>query len=217
MQPKNKFLLWFGAANAVALLLFVMGIVRNQSFDYWYVVYNLFLAYIPLGLAFLLKHLYKKRPRGSWKTGVTALLWLLFLPNSFYIVTDFIHLYEQPRVDVIQDIVMLMQFSILGLLAGFASLYMVHSLLLKKLGQGNSTIIVLGVLYVCSFALYLGRELRWNSWDVAVQPWGIVNDIVLLWWHPVMGINALMVTLSFFGMLATTYFMGWYGLKLRKE
>jgi len=215
MRSQSKFIVWFGLANAVAILLFVVGVLRNQSFDYWYVVYNLVLAYIPLGLAFLLKHLVEKRAWRNWRVGLTGLLWLLFLPNSFYIVTDFIHLYEQPRIDIIQDVVMLLQFSVLGLLAGFASLSILHSLLLKKVGQRNSAVLVLGVLYLCSFALFLGRELRWNSWDVVVRPLGIVNDMALLWQDPAMGMSAFIVTLSFFGVLASMYFMGWYGVRLR--
>lgn len=215
MSSRNKLAVWFGLANAVAMLLFAVGALRNQSFDYWYVIYNLVLAYIPLGLAFLLKHLGEKGSWRNWRVGVIGILWLLFLPNSFYIVTDFIHLYEQPRVDIVQDIVMLLQFSVLGLLAGFVSLSIVHSLLLKKVGQRNAAILVLGVLYICSFALFLGRELRWNSWDVVAQPLGIVNDMILLWRDPAMGMSAAIVTLSFFGVLSSMYFMGWYGVRLK--
>lgn len=189
----------------------MVGAVRNDSFDYWYLPYNLLLGLLPLGIMLWLKQLQATWPWRSWRVVAVEVAWLLFLPNSFYIVTDFIHLYRVARVDVVQDIAMLMQFSVAGLLAGFISVYIFHRLLLKKMSTTISWIVVNGVFLLSSFAIYLGRELRWNSWDVAVQPAAILADIVYICRQPM---PAVSTTLSFFITLASLYLVGWYGIKM---
>lgn len=193
--------------TGVAIGLFLAGALRNHSLDYWYLPYNLLLAFIPLLLSLWLVRLLKIR---RWKSGLPIIitaLWLLFLPNSFYIVTDFIHLPEHQRVDIVQDTVMLMQFSLLGLAFGFISLYQIHKELLKRLSAKKALWSVGVTLFLASFAIYLGRDLRWNSWDVVVQPFGffadVVERIINPFGHPVMW--SIMV--SFFAMLASIYFI----------
>src|ERR1043165_5993512 len=119
--------------SVVGIVLFVMGILRNQSLEYWYLVYNLGLAVIPLLLALWLNRVLRRRKWPGWLPLLLAFGWLLTLPNSFYIVTDFIHLPETQRVDIVQDVVMLMQFSIAGLAMGFLSVFLLHKAYARQL------------------------------------------------------------------------------------
>lgn len=200
-------------ASIVGMLLFAVGAVRNGTLDYWYLPVNFALALIPLAAAVWLRHLLRKRKWSDWRVVLLGLAWLLFLPNSFYIVTDFIHLYEIARTDLVQDVVMLMQFSVMGLIAGFTSVYILHSLVLKRVEARNAMMMALVVLYLSSFAIYLGRELRWNSWDVLVHPLLVARDVLTLWWNPTTGGDAVWMTISFFVMLTSLYLVLWYGLR----
>lgn len=213
MRPQTKFSISLGLAGFVGVLLFVIGMLRNGSFDYWYLPANLVLGLIPLLATVLVRKLVGRRGWNDWRVIPLAVVWLLFLPNSFYIVTDFIHLPEVARVDMVQDVVMLMQFSVVGLAAGFTSLYMMHTMLLKRLGTKRAMAAAIGVLYLCSFAIYLGRVLRWNSWDVVLHPFSIAGDALFLWWDPVLGEGAFWMTVSFFMMLVSLYLVVWCGVK----
>src|SRR5690349_8459876 len=131
----------------MGVTLFLAGVFRNGTLDYWYLPLNLLLGLIPLGAVVWLRFCVGRYGWKNWRTMLLSMTWLLFLPNSFYIVTDFIHLPEVARVDMVQDVVMLMHFSILGLLAGFTSVYMLHSLALNKVNSKYGMMIAIGMLY----------------------------------------------------------------------
>jgi len=208
--------IWAIAAQGlVGVLLFIMGVLRNSTLDYWYLPYNLVLAAIPFFLAMGVVRLLQKHSWRDWRVTALLLLWLLFLPNSFYIVTYFIHLFDAHRVDVVQDIFMLMQFSLLGMILGFSSLFMLHKIYLQKIGQ-KATVLAGVVLFLCSFAIYLGRELRWNSWDIIVNPLGLIADAFRIVTHPFAHTDALFMMLSFLGMLGSLYGVVWTVFKGHK-
>jgi len=216
MQRTSRQLwLTLGAASLVGVALFLIGVLRNQSIDYWYLPYNLALGVIPLLLSTWLVKLLRTRRWKNWLTVAVTGLWLLFLPNSFYIVTDFIHVVEYSRVDLVQDVVMLMQFSVVGLLLGFLSLYQVHKELLKRLSLKKAHLVILAVLLLSSFAVYVGRDLRWNSWDVVTQPVGLFGDILVRLVHPFAYPEMWSIMLSFFVMLSSLYLVGWQTRRLR--
>lgn len=204
--------LWLAltASSLVSLGLYGVGVWRNQTVDFWYLPLNIALALIPLLLAVRLRYLLKTR---TW-VGVLPLavtfLWLIFLPNSFYILTDFVHLTEVPRVDIVQDIVMLTQFSFTGLAFGFVGLYIVHREMLKRTNGHLAAFLVAVILLLSSFAIYLGRELRWNSWDVFVQPLALGADIAQYVLNPFADLQMIATTLSFFAMLGSMYVVLWW-------
>jgi len=205
----KKIVVALSCASGAAILLYLIGALRNQDFEYWYLTYNLGLAVIPLFLALWLRRLLKTRQWNEWRMLLLALTWLLFLPNSFYIVTDFIHLPETQRVDIVQDVVMLMQFSVVGLVLGFMSVYLLHKAYAKLLSARMLTLVVGMIFLLSSFAIYLGRELRWNSWDIVTQPWGLMRDVGDHLVNPGAHPEAFMMTFSFFIMLASLYGLLW--------
>lgn len=200
------------ALVTVAIGLFVVGALRNRSLDYWYLPYNLFLAVIPLGLAYWGRVVIMKQGLKDWRSVLLVFLWLLFLPNSFYIVTDFIHLPETVRVDIVQDSVMIMLYSLLGGLFGFMSLMIVRGEIGKHVSIRWLEWGVGIVLFLASFAIYLGRELRWNSWDIITNPLGLiasVGDIII---RPSAHPEAFWITGTFFSVLVAIYLVMRVGL-----
>lgn len=208
-SPRQSVWLSLLIATLVGVGLWGIGVWRNHSFDFWYLPFNLSLALIPLLLAVWLVHLLKARAWSNWLPLAMTLLWILFLPNSFYIISDFIHLTETPRADIVQDVVMLAQFSFTGLAFGFVSLFLVHQEFIKRVGVRFAAPLVGVILLLCSFAIYLGRDLRWNSWDIIVQPFGLISDILQHLFNPGLYPLGFVMTSSFFVMLGSMYFVLW--------
>lgn len=193
----------------VSCSLLAATMLLNRNLDFWYMPYNLVLGFIPVMLAGWLVQLLKHRTWLSWLPVAVTLLWLLFLPNSFYLVTDFIHLIDAPRADILLDVIMLTAFSITGLLFGCLSLYIVHRAYLRQANHRWAWPLVALLIAACSFAIYIGRHLRWNSWDIIVQPGRVVADVLHQLSLPFGYVPLLTTTLGFFVLIASVYLFGW--------
>ena len=196
-------------ASLVSVGLFAAGVVRNGNYDYDYMVWNLFLAWIPLLLIIWLLRTLKRKPWSSWRGIGLSVLWLGFLPNSFYMVTDYIHLQDAPRIDVLYDAVMLTSFVFTGLALGFISLYLFHVELQKRLPEMSSARVIGFILLLCSIAIYLGRSLRWNTWDLFVNPAGILFDVSERIINPQAHPQMFVTVISFFVLLSVLYLFVW--------
>lgn len=206
--------LMLGLLSLVSVGFWLAGAVVNKSFDYWYLIWNLFLAWVPLGLVSWLMIVLRRYPWLNWRPMLLTTLWLLFLPNSFYLVTDFIHLQTSSRVDILYDSVMFESFVVTGLMLGCLSLYLVHAQLLRRVSVRASTWLIAIALLMCSFAIYLGRDLRLNSWDLLVNPAGILFSVSDPFFNPGTHSQAFTTTLTFFVFLGALYFVVWKLLRV---
>lgn len=196
-------------SSLISIGLFVGGAILNGNVAYSYMLWNLFLAWIPLVLVVLLQLYLKHHRWSSWPGIGISFLWLIFLPNSFYLISDLIHLQDVPTPDVLYDAVMLTSFVLNGLLLGYTSLYLFHFELKKRLPARTARNMVALILFLCSFAIYLGRELRWNTWDVLFNPAGILFDVSDRIIKPGTYPEMFIVTTIFFVLLAGTYYVVW--------
>ena len=142
---------------------------------YDFLVWNLVLAWVPLALAFAAYA--TARRGGGLATWIFGTLWLLFFPNAPYLLTDFIHLHESSTTPLWYDALMLAAFAWTGLLLGFASLYLMQMIWQRFAGPAASWLGVVASLAVASFGVYLGRFLRFNSWDALIRPRRIAHVI----------------------------------------
>ena len=154
--------------------LFAYGAWRNHSLTYDYLLWNLMLAWVPLALGLWLVRVLKSKLWSSWEGLIVSLLWIGFLPNSFYMVSDFIHIQDVQTVDVLYDAVMFTSFIFTSVILGFSSLYLVHGEFRKRFSARASSGLIAVILLLCSFAIYIGRDLRWNSWDIMPNPTGLL-------------------------------------------
>jgi uncharacterized membrane protein len=212
--PRTQFILALGASTLVSVGLFGYGAWRNSSLDYDYLVWNLFLAWLPLIFAVRLVSLLRHKLWSSWEALTVSILWLVFLPNSFYMISDFIHLQGVQRVDVLYDAVMFTSFIYTGVVLGFSSLYLIHIQLHRRLSAVRATFWVIATLLVCSAAVYVGRDLRWNSWDLLTNPGGLMFDISDRLQHPAAYPQMLTTVITFFILLASMYSLLWRGSRL---
>lgn len=214
LSARIKLALMLGVSCLASMALYVVGVLSNHDTAFSYLPTNLLLAWIPLLVALWLERTLRHNVWSSWYAMGVTLLWLVFLPNAFYMVSDFIHLNEAARVDLLYDVVIFTSFIFNGLFLGFLSLYVVHWELMRRMAQRTAITIVGIVLLLCSFAIYVGRELRWNSWDLLVNPASLLVDISDKFINPDNHPQLLATTLSFFVLLSTMYGVLWFVARL---
>lgn len=146
---------------------------------YFYLVYNLALAAIPLllGTAAI-------RVRHRAGRAVLLACWLAFFPNAPYLITDLIHLRPRPECPFWFDWLLFVSMAGGGLLLAVISLAQVHGFLRKHLQTLHADGLVLAVVSLSAFGIYLGRFLRWNSWDVVTQPGSMIGELASLVFQP---------------------------------
>lgn len=209
LNPRERVVGSVVGLTVVSIVLFVAGVLANHSFRFNYMLQNLFLAWLPLIFSLVLLRVLRVRRWSSWEGLSITLLWLLLLPNSFYMISDFVHIQDVARHNLLYDVVMFTAFIITAALLGFSSLYMVHAELRKRVSLRSSSATIAAIIFLCSFAIYMGRDLRWNSWDVLVTPAGILFDVSDHLIHPLRHGDMFTTTLSFFVLLGSLYVVGW--------
>lgn len=138
-------------------------------------MWNLFLATVPLfwSTAFRIAS-ERERPLAQV---LSFSLWLLFLPNAPYILTDLIHLGPRPHVPLWFLLAMLLSCAATGTLLGYLSLLDVHAVIEARFGRVAGWAIAVGSLLGCGFGIYVGRFLRWNSWDAVTRPLQLLKSM----------------------------------------
>lgn len=158
------------ACSAISLAALSMRMHGSGVGEYSFLRVNLVLAWLPLAFAVGL-HVGIRRQWGRLHLFVLAILWLLFLPNAPYLMTDFVHegntVAEVPRW---LDLAMFSAFGFTGLLIGYASLYLVQTIIAARWGQAAGWALCLPIASLVTAGIYLGRVLRLNSWDAFTRP-----------------------------------------------
>jgi uncharacterized membrane protein len=190
-QPILPMFLALTLASAVSVALLAARWVVTGHLTYHYLPWNLFLAWLPLGLALLTIRLRTSQPSRPWRTGLCGLGWLLFFPNAPYLFTDLVHLMRLGGPSPAPfwfDLLLNLTFAVTGLMLGFASLQIMQSLVGRARGRLAGWSFVVAVLGLAGFGVYLGRFLRWNSWDALIAPVPLLADIAACltapWQHP---------------------------------
>ena len=179
-----------------ALLLLVFRIQLTDSPFYLFLVWNLFLAGIP----FAITQAFKVSPKlSSYRIfgflGFAA--WLLFLPNSPYIITDLVHLHSERSSLVWVDLFLVFVFALNGLLLGLLSMLDMFSLIQEQYGKRVAKYTLFKVCVLCGYGIYLGRFLRFNSWDITTKPATLFYQIAQSLQEP----KAWLITFAFGGFL----------------
>lgn len=174
------------------------------AFLFW----NLFLAWVPYLLALALVGLDRLRAPG-WLLAGVGVVWLLFLPNAPYILTDFIHLGAIPGAPRWFDVLLIGSFAATGLALGLASLLLVHHLVAARVGKVAGWVVAIGSLALSSVGVYLGRFPRFNSWDVVTNPHGLVEVITSRLADPLGNPFLLQFAALMTGGLVASYLVTW--------
>jgi uncharacterized membrane protein len=186
-------------ASVVCILLVAARIAYSDSGRYSGLVWNLFLAWIPFILAYLAHALSWKKLLLYFVLPITAFFWLIFFPNAPYILTDLQHLVKQTTsAPLWYDVIVMVWFSWTGLLLGLVSLYLLHDVVQRTFGRLVGWAFVFIVSGLSSFGVYLGRFMRFNSWDILDDPKEIVVTVLGLAIDPSMRLVAFTVLFAIF-------------------
>lgn len=182
-------------SSAFSILLVFIRVEWSGSIHYIFLPWNLFLAWIPFLSAFLLN---EARQQNYPKYIVAACFfsWLIFFPNSPYILTDLFHLRPKNGIPLWFDLILILSFAWNGLILGFASLFEIKRFLREKFSGTLVKLFIAVLMIMCSFGIYLGRYPRWNSWDIITNPIALFGDIFQMILHPLD--NTRMVGVTFF-------------------
>lgn len=197
------------AMSLTGVLLLVLRIIDSNSMRYVFLVWNLLLAAVTPLLAWWLVRRVRRYGWAHWKQFYLTIIWILFLPNSFYILTDFIHLRQTYEASLLYDIVMLTSFALSGLIMGFISVYLIHVELGKRLKPPQTWVVIGTIFLASSFAICLGRFTRWNTWDIFLKPAGLLFDVSDRVVNPSAHGETYVVTAVFFVLLFSVYWVVW--------
>ncbi|MDB5175819.1 MAG: hypothetical protein JWM81_677 [Candidatus Saccharibacteria bacterium] len=211
---RTQFIVALLISSLVSIGMLGLYGLNKHHFSYDFMVWNLFLAWLPLVFSLRLVGVLQRKLWSSWEAIITSLLWLLLLPNSFYMISDFIHLGSAPDDDVLYIAVMFSCFIITAIVLGLSSMFLVHREVTSRFSGRMSALFVSATLLLCSTAIYVGRDLRWNSWDVFLNPGGVIFDVSDRLLHPQNYPQMFVVVLSFFALLSSLYFVLWRGSRL---
>lgn len=216
-EVEKRFVGFIGWLSLLCISLFLVRVAVTGVWRFSFVVENLALAWLGLFFGWLLANQLLNRNWLSWQNVLLTILWLMFLPNTWYVLTDFIHVSVTGEISQLYDIVLIATLVFSGFIMGFASLFIVHREFLGRLGRAVSAEIVTLVILLSSFTIYLGRDLRWNTWDVITNPAGVVLNVSDRVIDPLGNPRALNVTALFFILIWVMYFGLWSFIGPKKD
>jgi len=176
MNFKLKQIIIIGITIIFAITLLALRIHKTNSQFFIFLIWNIFLAIIPWIISSLLV-VYPKLRKRYFIFLPAGILWILFIPNTFYIITDLFHLNYKNLAPVWYDFMLIFTFAWAGIMLGFTSIKDFEIILYEKINKKIVPIFITLILFLISFGIYLGRFLRWNSWNIINEPANLFYDI----------------------------------------
>jgi uncharacterized membrane protein len=195
-------------ASAFDVALLAGRIVETHEQSYRFLAWNLFLAWIPLLVGLWI---YDGCRRHARRPALLAaiVLWLLFLPNAPYVVTDFVHLRTIHGAPVWFDVTLIASFAFTAMLLGLVSTALVHAVVQRLAGPLAAWSFVGGSLVLSSVGIYIGRFLRLNSWSFLTRPGELLGAAAYRLHDPFGNPKLLAVTVLFSCLLGVGYLVVW--------
>lgn len=198
--------------------LLVLRVVHSNHSTYVWLWWNLFLAWLPLGFALVAYNVSWHHSRLCWLLVITcAVIWLAFFPNAPYLVTDIIHLQHRTDAPFWFDLILFVAIAWTGCFLGLVSLLLMQEIVRRAAGSVVSWVFAMGALGLSGFGIYLGRFLRWNSWDVFFAPAQILGSILDGVLHPSAHSQTIVFSVVFGAVFTSMYLMLVSLMHLRQE
>ena len=203
LNRKQDTAVWLVSVLAITLLLLRVKITNSTYL--LFLIWNLFLAFFPY---FLSSSIYKNFFNTSKKTqnSFYGLVWLLFIPNSFYILTDFTHLHFKTTFQFSLDMLIISGFSFVGFYVGLLSIHTIRLLVIAKYGNTKGNIFILIISFLSAFGIYLGRVLRFNSWDIISKPIQLAYTSI----YALFSLETIIYTLQLGTIILISYILFYY-------
>ena len=193
-------------SSLFACVMFLGRVYLTRSWGFRFLVWNLFLAWVPYIVSLFIVLLHRQYPRRWWLIAIPSLVWLIFLPNAPYIVTDLWHVQGGASTTIWYLIGMIAAFAWSGLFLAVASLYLMQNVVRDYVGGWASWLFALITMGLSGFGIYLGRFLNWNSWDFFLMPREFISDTAPRVFHLLRDSQSLGVTVVFAALFGVCYF-----------
>lgn len=167
-----------------SVVLVMARIVYTGKFTFIWLIWNLVLAWIPYAIS----SWFQQRPavqEHRLKFVAVSLLWLLFIPNSFYILTDLFHLGKFTNVPNWFDLTLIISFAWNGLLLGVLSVRQMEKIMQPHLRGKHELLFIYPIMWLNALGVYIGRYPRFNSWDIVTNPFALIAYLIKLICHPI--------------------------------
>ncbi len=202
---KNIWIILVCISSSLSILLCLFRMYSTESYTYGFLIWNLFLAWIPFFISSVLLKNHNKLNSKIYNLSLFT-LWILFLPNCPYIITDIIHLIDiRMYMPVWYDLILTTSFAFSGMFTGIVSLYQIHLFLNQKISKNKAWLTILFLICLSSFGVYLGRYQRWNSWDLFTKPLTFFKLVFERFSEPLVIYTSIGVTLLFSIFTIITY------------
>jgi len=203
---KNKLSLiekMIGISVLFNMLLLFVRIIYTQELTYGFYIWNTILALIPLTIS--RKIILKKK--WKWFTIIPLFIWLLFLPNAPYLITDIFHFEKRNPIPLWFDLMIVMSAAWNGLIICIISILQIESFVIKTVQiKWIATLLSPTCILLCGYGVFIGRFNRFNSWDVITKPHNIAYNFLLQLRHPFQHIHVWGFTIVFASFLAIFYY-----------
>lgn len=199
-----KIVVMLVTSMALSIIILALRMKLNHSFFFLFLIWNLILALIPY---LITMYLGSKDHMNKWTLGVGFCVWLLFLPNAPYILTDLLHLNAIESQFIWLDVLVVTSFACNGMLLFYLSVFDMEVLLKRVLNDRILKYVLLSLFPLTSFGMYLGRFLRYNSWEIIHYPFQLFEDILKIIVFPNQHITAWVFTLTFAAFLGAGYWI----------
>lgn len=190
------------ASILFTLILLLIRIMLTDQLTYIFYAWNLFLAIIPLWFSSKLV----AQKTITIKSIILILCWLLFFPNAPYIITDLFHFTQREHIPLWFDLLIVITAAWNGLMLGLVSILQVEQYLANYLQPTALKFAMATSFILCGFGVYLGRYLRFNSWDIINNIDDLVYQIVHRIIHPLQHTTTWSFTILFAVMMAVFYY-----------
>lgn len=183
-----------------SLYLFMLNVVMMG--------WNILLSVVPIILARWLN-----RTRSTFIQIILFLLWLIFLPNTLYMVTDIIHLFNPKfgQLTFVFQILGIWLYMIVIFLAVFTFILSIKPVLMRYRvfldGLTRSYKLLLFSIFslLIGFAISMGRFQRTNTWYIFTQPMRVVQDVFASLTDPTVVLLALAYSVGAFVIILLTF------------
>lgn len=172
-KKQNTYLIVF---TLVAITLILLRVKLTHTIYLLFLLWNLFLAVIPYSISSLIKTDFSLK-KYNLKNLLLQVTWLLFIPNTYYLITDFVHLHHNSLPQFAFDFLLLSCFTIAGFYCGMLSIYTLFNQIQFFYKNKIAIAFTITISYLCAFGIYIGRILRFNSWDIISKPITLLTSI----------------------------------------
>lgn len=199
-----KTFLLLSVSLLLSVILLMIRMKLTHSYFFLFLIWNLFLAIIPFAIT---SYLLSNSKLNKYGLLLWFSLWLLFVPNAPYIITDLLHLKISSIHFLWLDILVVTSFALNGLLLFFLSLLDMKKILGMYINKKCLSYLYIFIIFLCGFGVYLGRFLRYNSWEIIQNPIDLLNDILNIILHPGSNFEAWLFTFIFGSFLNIGYWI----------